>query len=973
MTKAMNRITIACLSVILVVAMVVSFATVAFAEEGESAVAQTRDYNELLDRMLDDGTSSEAEPAYRAISWAAGKCDDLNDPIYKFADPIIAAGFDTLSIELRSVDESIKLADLKIALHTVDDDAIVESNSYVLSDDRIKDAIELSEGTDIGSNWTIVTFDFTQSEIQVNGAAFDTTKEDAVSGFHLYVADSTKAGKLDIRKISVEKAGTETVIGNFADIKPSWWDGTDAGCFTNIPKAYNITSSKEIKSSVATSNNTDEKYSAIVLQIAGSGNVSVAPIGEDGTVGTAVAWSSLKDLEGVAVSELDGTYRNAVISLESLGQSKIQGVKVSVEDGSVNVAKAFFTSMETIAPDKKFPTLDMDSAVYMTQFGFNYTPSTDYPKAVEDCATFGCDYILSYSNPVPVVKDGHAVLNDPANYYTDIIIRSKVASEGRRYLVLKYILKDGATLDNFRFRVVNTETDIVSAEVYANQLLAGNLLYSLSELNPYSDGDYKYLVVDLERTFGDTYISGIQMYYSGAGEMLVDEIFYADAVKPSLDLENKHVFDSYDKLPANGDADYWWVDMNPTQTIVDGAIKISVPLNTSVCVGYAKPGNNKDWNHQYMVIRMKADNLTMETFRIVWLDDSTTLAKDGHFKTLSGEEFVLTDEYQDFVIDLDASGINRAIEGFRLWLGGWGDEAGDLYIDEIYFADKKEVVSKEYTATGNITAGDGYHYISGGDFANVNQSRYLKLDLTALNTFNFNEFRIALHIKDADPVEIWSGASTFELQGGVTLGEGEEAEMRTQSVIFDLEKLDIKYEDIIQVHAHMSAADSASSVTVGVTFFDYVPGMNSIEIPTHDDTAPILTASVATSATQGDEITITASAVDNYSETVTITYEVTLNGNAITVKNGKFTATEAGTYTVKVTAKDEAGNEQVFTKALTVSAGTPDPVEPTQPEQPTVEQEGLSGGAIAGIVIGAVAVVAIVVAVIVIIRRKRSK
>ncbi len=923
MTKRTLKVSYVLLSLLLVVSLLASLlVTLAFAED--EATAQTRVYDSAADRMLDNANSSGARAAYRSISWEAGKCDDIEDPIIKMASPKISAGFDTLLIRLRSPDASIKLADLKFIVRVSDN---LQLDPIALNDDIITGGLSLSSGTEIGADWVDLKIDFTQTEIKVSGKAISTTTPDAMVGFHL-ISDATKGGKLDIEKVSVYSSAVETVVINFDNVNETWWCNGDAGTFADMPRCYEIKEAKEIKSEDATANNVDEKYDAIVLGIAGSGTVTVAPIGEDGTVGTAKAWSELKDLAGVSVAALDGTFRNAVISLESLGQKKIQGVKIAVTDGTVLVSTAFFSNVVTEVPDKYFPILDASSIKYLSQFNFEYlTAGSDYDKAVTDCAGFNLDYILSYSAKNNVITDGHLVLDAQGEAYTSIKIRSKVASEGRKYLVVKYVLQDGATLNDFRFSVISTENDTASAIVYANQMVAGKLLPSLSDANPYSDGAYKYLIVDLEKSFGETKISGVDLYISGAGKVLVDEIFYADACSPKMDAESKTVFDDYEKPLA--ESGYWWTDISSADavSVEEGALKINVAASTSVCVGGAKPTNNKDANHKYMVIRMKADNLDMSTFRIAWLDDTTSYANANGFVTADGKEFVLSNEWQDFVIDLDASGISRSIEGYRLWLGGWNAEAGTLYIDEVYFCDAVVKSQKAYSASVEMKANDnGYNYVCGGDYADADNARYMEISLSALNTFNFDGLRFEIKTGETSTF-LWvsngiklADGTAMKLADPVVLEEGKDAEELTQKFVIDLSAIGIDGTEITQFHAHMNKVNVDSAVKIGVRYFDYVPALRSVVLPTNDDTKPVLTASVSVdNVVTGNEVSISATATDNYPEDISIKYIVTVGDKPVEVIGKRFVANQAGTYSVKVVATDKAGNstEKVFTVVAT--------------------------------------------------------
>lgn len=675
------------LIVVLTVTLLTSTCLAVFVSAEEAP--QTRDFNETFDRLLDGGKGDGAQPAYRSISWAAGQCDDVTDPIFKVGSPKISAGFESLNIEVRSTDQSVKLADLKIGLRTADSDDAAITNSWALDHEDMVGGISLSAGTDIGSEWVTISIDFTSTDIQVNGAPFDSTAPDAMLGFHLYVTDNTKAGKLDIRKVSVFKGATETrvwdlEIVNTAD-KP-WWYGGEAGTFVDVPQCYAIADSKTIASDEV--NNLDEAYSAIVLNIAGSGSVSVAPVLEDGTVGTAKAWADLKDLNGTAVAALDGTFRNAVISLESLGATKIKGVQVSVTDGTALVAGVFFSNLESRSPDKYFPVLDTDSIAYMSQFDFEYlTAGADYDKAVEECAAFNCDYILSYSTKNNVITNGHLVLDAQGEAFTSIKIRSKVASEGRKYLVLKYKLQNGATLNDFRFDVLKTDGDTGVGIKYANQFEVGFALPSTSEANPYAGTNgYNYLVIDLERTFGERYISGVDMYFSGAGQLLIDEIFYAHPVTKEAIYSDNILTDPLTLTVNDGEPGYQYLGWLGEEAKAHDGIEI---------------------------VMKGSEGYSLSDVRIEMGGHAVWFAQNdgGTFHDIYGRTMpALTTENQVYTIDFANSGISGVIGEMHVH-GSPVAGGATLTIESIRFID----YVKDWTYTEEVLAADfpGYEVTAG--------------------------------------------------------------------------------------------------------------------------------------------------------------------------------------------------------------------------------------------------------------------
>ncbi len=959
--------------VVLTVTLLTSTCLAVFVS-AEEATPQTRAFNESFDRILDDCRGTGYQPAYRQIAWEAGKCDDVSDPIIKAGSPKISAGFESLNIEVRSPDQSVKLADLKIGLHTADSDDIAAVNSWSLAHEDMEGGVTLSSGTDIGADWATISIDFASTEIKVNGASFDSTSPDAMLGFHLYAADNTKAGKLDVRKVSVTTGATETVVLDFDTVDETWWYGSDAGTFADIPACYVITDSKEIASDVATSNNLDEAYSAIVLNVAGSGNVTVAPIGEDGTVGTAKAWADLTDLAGTPVAALDGTFRNAVVSLESLGATKIKGVKVAVTGGTAYVAGAFFSNLEEPVLDAHFPVLDLDSIAYMSQFNFEYlTAGADYNKAVADCATFNCDYILSYSTKNNVITNGHLVMDAQGEAFTSIKIRSKVASEGKNYLVLKYKLQNGATLDNFRFDVLKTEGDTGVKVVYANELLAGAGLKSVSDANPYAGTNgYNYLVVDLEKTFGERYISGLDVYYSGEGQVLIDEVFYAHPVAP--------------------EATYG-------ENILSEPKALDVASGTAG--GYAYIGQLADEAkaHDGMEIVMKgSEGYTLDKVRIGMAGKVTWFAQNdaGTFHDVYGRTMpALTTENQTYTIDFAKSGISGALGAIDVH-GEEVEGGATLTIESVRFIDYE----KDWIYTDEVLADDFAHEVT----ANAVGHAYCGyIDGTKGAGYDYMIMEVegdlsGFRIKFAEDTICWvteNAAGTLkDADGNLFATSG------AQTLVIDLAKSGVTTLGEIHLHNTFAAVGDVLKIK-SVKFSKVKVGYEDIVLPINDDTAPEISVTAPATGELGSEIAIEASATDNYGGDVRIEIEVLLGTEQITVTNGKFTAAKVGTYSVKVTATDSADNVATKTLSVTVTcthADTDhdgkcdkcsadveivhDPANDegkcpvcgavlVQPEEPAPEKEGLSGGAIAAISIGSAAVVAGIVVAIILIRKRK--
>ena len=956
MTKTKLTVARIVLAAILIVSLV-ALCTVSVAFADEAAAPQTREFNENYDRMLNDMSGADATPAYRHVVWEAGVANSVTSPIYKIGSPSLAK-FDSITYVVRSADT--KLENLKLGFrhsdHDKDDDvAIVNLAEYA-------DLITFSSGSDIGSDWTEMTLQVSQWD----GIAFvcgddlnpgDTVSNGNVTGLHLF-SDGT-AGSLDIQRVEIETPGRQIIVlQNFSDKSDMWWDDSAAGTYTIFGRHAEVSSSKQITSEVATSNNMDEAYDAIVLTMSGSGTVTVAPVTASGA-GTAKAWSALTDLNGTALPALGATPVSYVISLDSLGAKAIKGVEIAVTGGTVRVYGAFFTNLEEPVPGD-YPLLDIGSINYMTQFSFEYLSiGGDYDKAVADSAEFNMDYVLSYGDENAHVKvtDGHLVFDNP-DVYVNAKIRSKVASENARYLVVKYKLQNGATLNYFRFAVINADTDAGSGVVYANQMKAAVDKPTWSSESPYfSESGYSYLVIDLALTFGDTNIAGLDMYYSGDGQLLIDEIFYANKVVPE-------------------------------QKLSDNLLETDVELNIEAGEGYQYltgfPLDGKA--HDGFAITLKgSEGATLKDIRLQFMNGEVGIATrwfavnaEGSLYDVYGNLFPdVTAESQTYIIDFAASDIPAG----ATWLHIHASKgvAATITVEAACYVDYKMTISDEALpddfAGKEITA-ENTDYIYAGYVPGATRTGY---DYAILEVEgNIAQLRIAF-----DGAIRWIS----ENAEGTLLGmNGEKfATSGKQTLVIDLNKSEIPA-TVEAIHFHYNA-ESAGDVlkitslkfaTYGFPSFEDVLG----DIPVNDDSKPVIdTFDVPATGTVGSEITITVSASDTYTSAAALVTEitVTLNGEPVTLSGNKFTPSAEGTYTVTVKVTDEAGNVATASKTIVVSkSGSNEPGGNTPGgntpggNEPGDKDEPNGGFPIWAIIVIVVAVLAIAGCVVFIVLKKKK-
>lgn len=595
-SKSMKFAPLAC-SVLLAFGMTFTcvFGTTALGAKADAAEPQTREYERHLDRTVNDFKNDErVEAAYHSVTWQEGYCSSVGEAIIKIGSGVFnTGGVDKFFITLRSPDDSVHLDDLSIGFRHNLHDQDADVHPYALTELRDEyDILSLSEGSDIATEWVTVTLEVMQADLFNECGekiGFGAGAADIVTGLHLFCATGIE-GSLDIRSIEYEpQRGQKATVVAFdeplgsAESKKNynyWWAETQTvwlsdppqAVGTHVPSQFKFTSAQKVEAQTVRAfthpfnystyekaeytGNLDEAYNAVVINMKASGNLTVAPLDENGAVKEGKKLTALTDLAGTKLNTVSAEeFTGVVISLDSLGYKKIKGVQITPDSGEwVTVQSVYLTNMDELVPEENFPKLDADSVSYLSEFDFEYTNvGANYDAAVAECAKFGLDYITSYSSKVGTVENGHLVMNGKGAEYIQMKVRSKTASAGKQYLVIKYRLEDGATLDKFRFDVIDAETDSTVSPVFTKDLACGALHLSAADDNPYSPaGDYEYLIVNLFWTFdAEDDIAGVDLYYTGAGKMMVDEIFYIDALQSGDGVSYESINAA---LPAYDDA-----------------------------------------------------------------------------------------------------------------------------------------------------------------------------------------------------------------------------------------------------------------------------------------------------------------------------------------------------------------------------------------------------------------------------------
>ncbi len=507
-----------------------------------------------------------------------------------------------------------------------------------------------------------------------------------------------------------------------------WWRGGGPGSEI-IGKwlAFDYTSKKAVfREAGYDPSNATGAFENVVFRIKGTvggEDILISPFyvvdGSD-VYGDPVALSTLKGPDDKVVPGITTGFQNIVVNFEKSGWEKnVNGFKLESKDGEtglVYIDDIFFTNMEYDASQTltEYPLIDPTNLLVFDDFSRqeliaydNYDASVANPKTAE----LGFKFILSYHGLDRLsLAEGSLVFDCSTNedYINYKPAKTEYNDGSYDYVVFKMKGTDGASLEGFHFATLKAD-DSASNVVWGNGGLKSGTGLPIPDFDtenyPYTTEDgYIYVIVDLAASGLTDEVAGFDMYYSGSGKLFIDAIFFANSGVPTLDMDNRVMFDDFNRTEFSSD-NYWYY-LNENASIVDNAAVLDSLNQKHSYIKFASPTNNADNPKEYLVLKMKGDEgTTLESFRMQIInadgDSPEKFYNQDQLVSFPGVSIPeVSTNYQYFIIDLEASGLPANAQGIIVTFGDWA--AGKLYIDEIFFADRLPQVDELEEALAEV-------------------------------------------------------------------------------------------------------------------------------------------------------------------------------------------------------------------------------------------------------------------------------
>ena len=571
-------------------------------------------------------------------------------------------------------------------------------------------------------------------------------------GFHLMNTNPSGSGILEIKDAYYSKSPNPIFPYEGSDYSQNrdYWSGTvgvQVGSYVTIQPNGHY--GEYIPSDV----NPDNTHVVLRLRQATPGvldinDLSIAPIFANGTVGDVTSFADLTDLP----ASLGSAWLNVVIPFAEIydGTDQIAGYKfINHGDVAVSISQSFLSYLGDYEA-VEYPVLNLEDALIFDNFnratiGTTAQWTADNQVAIDN----GFTYLISYSGLfASTIGDGHITLDSTGGGFVSYKAHStsKANLNEYRYLVFKYKLSEGATLNDFRVSLLNFNDQSTSV-IYANQWVAGLGLPSIPEdmgTYPYKDGEWTYLIVDLELTDGyKTDVAGFEIYYTGSS-ISFDAIFFANPIT-DLNQSSEFLWATFEGLTlgsAQGQVsdNQWWANVydSPTTIVADGDSNQALRLDGT---GYAQYHTGIKGSGRYLAFDLKIENPgTIVSFR-VGPTGEPKWAKDGQLILENGTPMIVNNDgnWHRYVIDWVASGFAltdtigfHASDGEIYLLDNLA-----LYNENPYFDGELVWGTWETLVEGNANGQASDHqwwannYGTPSSFVSVDSNMWLKLDGSA--------------------------------------------------------------------------------------------------------------------------------------------------------------------------------------------------------------------------------------------------
>ncbi len=766
--------------------------------------AVTRNYDERFDTIIEDFSGETMLGSSDGVAHKAylREVVDSNlesfqttpdSAIYKMASATFGGdktliGQSSINFKMRVASGKLSIKDLILGIRPSDDNS---GHVYPIS---LADALDSEQEAlpELTNEFQTISVSVSES-VGDEGTLFPGTQLKVLSeatGFHLYVkSDIEVSAVVEIAEVSYSKGDTSVIIDDFnrATVTGNpnvYWGPTDCADAVLIRKGVEISNGKKYTTPVLSEK--QRGYSHIVFEALGDMSGSSVEVAYDDTANTVktLAFKDLKaDTDKVVVNTVDGIFAPIAIDLSTFAGPTGANIKtVTIKNDGKNelmIANVFGTSFEEPVLDKKYPNINTETAVTFDNFErdiASLNDNWDESAANEKNVAAGINGFVSYSNGANISTSGGALhLPGVSDGYDEVTIGSTHTFAGAQYIVFSIKGEEDVDLSTFRFSMGSAEA------IWFNSAMAmeGVKTYGDSSFtSPYvtSDG-YTWYVVDLNYhnvQAGDL----INIYYSGAKNISISSIFYANSFSATKALDG-------------------WADTTADVDLADYkyAGNVGKALGTKY-IGFTVKGDGKDAT--LATFRFQLNNETR------WINKGEVVVYDAKGSKVD-KDTVIPEEGATYYVDV--SSFPTEGDGMaHVHVGG--DGAGKVTFTNIFAATSG--ISFDAMGANKVEAQAGYGYCGGWDATAHTDKIYLAMS-SEDSSCDLSQFRIEVAGK-----LVWAkdNAELLKNVDGSSVNLANKLTSTPTTVVIDLKAAGIAAEKGGAVHFHNSQ-DAAWKLTLG--------------------------------------------------------------------------------------------------------------------------------------------------------------